>query len=471
VERAFLSSLIVKGVAEGGRVESRSSWKNRRMGQDKERRRISAIIFDSISDGVFTTDRECRITSFNRAAERISGFSREEAIGSFCFDIFRTELCNQRCALRATLANGEQVANVRVTIITRDGRKRPISVTTSILRDADGMALGAVEFFRDLSELENLEQRIQRATGVENMVSANEQMQKVLALLPDVAVSECSVLIEGGSGTGKELIAQALHNLSPRRKGPFIKLNCGALPENLLESELFGYEKGAFTDAKRNKPGHFQMAHGGTLLLDEIGEMPLALQVKLFRVLSSGEFSPLGSVKVQKVDTRILACTNRNLEEMIEAGTFREELFYRVNVVSVHLPDLKDRPEDIPLLTDHFISKFRKRRGKSIARVSPEVIALLRRYDFPGNVRELENAIEHAFVMCRGDQIEMEHLPVKIQTSARDSRRPPMAERSERAIIEESLERNNWNRQAAARELGMHRSTLWRKVRQYGLDQ
>jgi PAS domain S-box-containing protein len=438
--------------------------------QDREQERISAIIFDSISDGCFTTDRECRITSFNRTAERISGFSRQEAIGSFCFDIFRTELCNQRCALRTTLANGDQVANVRVTIITRDGRKLPISVTTSILRDGDGMAIGAVEFFRDLSEIENLERRILRHTGVGNMVSANEQMQQILALLPDVAVSECSVLIQGPSGTGKELVAQALHNLSPRRKGPFIKLNCGALPENLLESELFGYERGAFTDAKRAKPGHFQMAHGGTLLLDEIGEMPLPLQVKLFRVLSSGEFSPLGSVEVHKVDARILACTNRNLEEMIAAGEFREELFYRVNVVNVSIPALKERPEDIPLLTDHFVSKFRERRGKNIVRVSPEVIALLRRYDFPGNVRELENAIEHAFVMCRGEEILVEHLPTKIQASVRMSGRPAVTERSERAIIEESLTRNSWNRQLAARELGMHRSTLWRKIRQYRLD-
>jgi PAS domain S-box-containing protein len=440
------------------------------MEQERERERISAIIFDSISDGVFTTDRECRITSFNRAAERISGFSREQAIGSFCFDIFRTQLCNQRCALRTTLTNGEHVANVRVSIITRDGRKLPISVTTSILRDADGRVIGAVEFFRDLSELEHLEQRIQRYTGIGNMVSANEEMQRILALLPDVAVSECSVLIQGPSGTGKELIAQALHNLSPRRKGPFIKLNCGALPENLLESELFGYEKGAFTDAKQSKPGHFQMAHGGTLLLDEIGEMPLSLQVKLFRVLSSGEFSPLGSVKVHKVDARVVACTNRHLEDMIEEGSFREELFYRVNVVNVSLPALKDRPEDIPLLTDYFVTKFRERRGKSITRVSPEVVSLLRRYEFPGNVRELENAIEHAFVMCRSEQIEIEHLPQKIQDSAHSPRRSAVTEKSERAIIEESLERNNWNRQTTARELDMHRSTLWRKIRQYGLE-
>ncbi|MBD3161171.1 MAG: PAS domain S-box protein [Candidatus Latescibacteria bacterium] len=441
------------------------------MSDDRTQEQIAATIFDSINDGVFTTDRECRITSFNRAAERISGFSREEAIGRFCFDIFRTELCHRECALRSTLKHNEQIENVRVSIITKDGRKVPIRVTTEVLRDETGEVIGAVEFFRDISEVENLERQIERISGVANMVSASEEMQRIFALLPDIAESECSVLIEGASGTGKELIAQALHNLSPRRKGPFVKLNCGALPESLLESELFGYEKGAFTDAKRSKPGHFHMAHGGTLLLDEVGEMPLPLQVKLFRVLSSGEFSPLGSVKVQKVDARIVACTNRNLGEMIEEGTFREELYYRINVVNVSLPPLKDRPEDIPLLVQHFIDRFRHKRSKSIRRASDEVLALLRRYDFPGNVRELENAIEHAFVMCRGEQIEVRHLPDKIVREARTQERTEREPKSERAVIQEALRRHGGNRQETARELGMHRSTLWRKLRQYNLDE
>jgi PAS domain S-box-containing protein len=439
------------------------------MDQQRRQERIASIIFDSISEGVFTTDRECRITSFNRAAERISGFTAEEAIGRYCFDVFRTELCNRRCALRTTLSNGAEVQNIRVTIITHDGRRVPINVSTSILHDEEGEVMGAVEFFRDLTEVEDLERRLERAAPAGNLVSANEEMQRIARLLPDVAESECSVLIQGPSGSGKELIAQALHNLSPRRKGPFVKLNCGALPPNLLESELFGYEPGAFTDAKRTKPGQFQMAHGGTLLLDEIGEMPLATQVKLFRVLSTGEFSPLGSVKVHRVDARIIACTNRDLEEMIERGEFREELYYRVNVVNIRLPALKDRPEDLNLLAEHFVQRFRERRGKGILGLSSATLEVLRRYDFPGNVRELENAIEHSFVMCRGDTIEPEHLPRKICEATQSRPKPLLSEQSEKAVIREALARNGGDRQKTARELSMHRSTLWRKVREYGL--
>ena len=435
-----------------------------------EQQRLAALIFNNISEGVFTTDRECRITSFNRAAENISGFSQDEAVGQFCFDIFRTELCSQRCALRTTLLHGDQILNVRVTIITRDGRKVPISVTTSLLRDDDGDVEGAVEFFRDLSDVENLERRLHHITAIENMVSTNEEMQRIFSILPEVAESECNVLIGGPSGSGKELVAQALHNLSPRRRGPYLKINCGALPGNLLESELFGYEAGAFTDAKRTKPGQFQLARGGTLLLDEIGEMPLPLQVKLLRVLSSGEFSPLGSVKVHKTDVRILASTNRDLEAMIEQGQFREDLYYRLNVVNIALPPLRDRPEDLPLLVDHFIRRFRERRARNIQGISNEALALLRRYAFPGNVRELENAIEHAFVMCREERIQPRHLPRRIVAAANENGQEPREPRSERAVIQEALQRHGGNRQATAQELGMHRSTLWRKLQHFGLD-
>jgi transcriptional regulator with PAS, ATPase and Fis domain len=297
-------------------------------------------------------------------------------------------------------------------------------------------------------------------------------MHRMLDLLPEVAAAECNVLIQGPSGSGKELIAQAIHNLSPRRHGPYVRVNCAALPETLLESELFGYVKGAFTDAKRDKPGQFQIASGGTILLDEIAEMPLALQVKLLRVLNNGEYQPLGSTRTLHTDARILTSTNRDIEAMVADGGFREDLYYRINVVNLDVPPLCERLEDLPRLVNHFIEQFREKQRKTIASMSDEVMALLRRYDWPGNVRELENAIEHAFVLCRGEIIEVEHLPERIVAAAQENGNTstPFGDSSPAAVIQECLARNHGDRTKTASELGMHRSTLWRKMRQYGIN-
>jgi PAS domain S-box-containing protein len=434
---------------------------------------ISAVIFDSITEGVFTTDHECRITSFNRAAEEISGFKREDAIGKYCFDIFRTDLCQTGCALRNTLQNGTPTSNVRVTIVTRDGRKVPISVSTTLLRDKSSKCIGAVEFFRDLSEIETLQDKVSKMNRFENLVSCNEKMQRIFKLLPEIAESECNVLIQGPSGSGKELLAQALHDLSPRKHKSYIRINCAALPETLLESELFGYVRGAFTDAKRDKPGLFYLAQGGTLLLDEIGDMPLSLQVKLLRVLNNGEYQPLGSTRMLQTDARILTSSNRDLKQMVEQGTFREDLFYRINVINIQIPPLRERLEDLPLLIEYFVEKFRSKRKKDIRGVTNDVLNLLRRYDFPGNVRELENAIEHAFVICRKNTIGVEHLPERImeaiQRRENGSSRLCYGSSSEESIIREALERNQGNRVKTAEELGMHRATLWRKMEKYGI--
>ncbi|MFO8172733.1 MAG: sigma 54-interacting transcriptional regulator [Longimicrobiales bacterium] len=430
---------------------------------------VSELIFQSISDGVFTVDESRIITSFNRAAEQITGFEAEEAVGRHCFDIFRTEFCHTRCPLKDTLRHMEMVEDARVSILTKEGCELPISVTTTLLRDEDGEVVGAVEFFRDLSDLEDLHRRLDERKALENIVSVNREMQELIQLLPDVAKSECNVLIQGPSGSGKELLAQVIHNLSPRKYGPYIKINCGALPATLLESELFGYEKGAFTDGKRDKPGQFCLANGGTLLLDEISEMDPALQVKLLRVLNDGEYQPLGSTKTFHTDARILAATNADLQDRIERGTFRDDLFFRINVVNLRIPPLKDRPADIPLLADHFLKKFRRKTRKSIRRVAPEAVSALRRYSFPGNVRELENAIEHAFVMCHDDEIQLPHLPPSITREAERVHGVTREKKSEREVIAEALERHGGNRSEAARELGIHRSTLWRKLKTYGL--
>jgi PAS domain S-box-containing protein len=434
-------------------------------------RDVSELIFQSISEGVFTVDEHRIITAFNRAAEQITGFGAREAVGKHCFDIFRTELCHARCPLKDTLQHHDMVEDARVSILTKEGLELPIGVSTEVLRDGAGRVVGAVEFFRDLSHIEDLHRCLAEKKTLEDIVSVNHQMQELVRLLPDVAKSECNVLIEGPSGSGKELLAQVIHNLSPRKYGPYIKINCAALPATLLESELFGYEKGAFTDAKRDKPGKFCLANGGTLLLDEISEMEPSLQVKLLRVLNNGEYQPLGSTKTMHADARILAATNADLEACIAAGTFREDLYFRINVVGLRIPPLRERPADIPILVDHFLKQFRRKTRKPIRRVAPETLGALRRYSFPGNVRELENAIEHAFVMCHGEEILPRHLPAAIMRQSGAVNGVTPEKRTEREVILEALSRHNGNRNKAARELGIHRTTLWRKARMYGFGE
>ena len=435
-----------------------------------ENGKICEIIFKSISEGVFTTDLNRKIISFNPAAERITGYKASEAIGKHCFDIFHTEICHKRCPLMDTLKNHDPVENTRVTMVARDGCEIPISESTEILRDDEGNYIGAVVFFRDISAIEEYKKCCDKAKILNDIVSVNPEMQKIIQMLPDIAESECNVLIQGPSGCGKEVIAQAIHNLSPRKYGSYIKINCAALPATLLESELFGYSKGAFTDAKRDKPGQFCLANGGTLLLDEIGEMDVSLQVKLLRVLSNGEFQPLGSTKTMRTDARILTSTNTDIQTAIKERRFREDLYFRINVVNIQIPPLSERPEDIPLLVEHFMKLFKEKFHKPIERISPAAIATLRKYPFPGNARELENAIEHAFVMCHGDEIKVKHLPLNIINKVANTKEFVQNKKSERNVIEESLMRNKGNKTRTAEELGIHRVTLYRKLKRYGMD-
>ena len=462
----------VSGAGVEPRHSVRSSSKEGREELEASTDKIAATIFDSITDGVFTTDRDCRITAFNKAAETITGFSREHAVGRYCFDIFRTELCQSRCALQHTLEDGEPGSRVRVNIMARDGRRIPVSVNTTLLRDEEGTPVGAVEFFRDLSVEEELRGRLTQCDAFANLRSSNAEMQRILNLLPQVAKSECNVLVQGPSGSGKELVAQAIHNMSPRREGPYVCVNCTALPENLLESELFGYAKGAFTDAKRDKPGQFKLASGGTLLLDEIAEMPLALQVKLLRVLNNGEFQPLGSTRTLHADARIITSTNRDVDAMVQEGDFREDLYYRINVLTLTIPSLRERLEDLDRLVGFFLERFCNRQGKQILEISAEAMAVLRDYNWPGNIRELENAIEHAIVLCQGERIEVQHLPTRIVGDS--PRHVPKSNQSVKpsseVAIRECLRRNYGDRSKTARELGIHRNTLWRKMREYGID-
>ncbi len=428
------------------------------------------VILDSISDGAFTVDQDWRITSFNRAAEEATGIPREEAIGKRCCEVFRANVCERDCVLRHTMETGQPVMNKPVWIVTADGQRVPISVSTGLLRDEDGRVIGGVETFRDLTLVEELRKELTKQHSFEDIISRNHEMREIFAILPEVAASDSTVLIEGESGTGKELLARAIHNLSSRAEGPFVPVNCGALPDTLLESELFGHEAGAFTDAKHAKKGRFALAEGGTLFLDEIGDVSPALQVRLLRVLQDRRYEPLGSVKTVQADVRVLCATHRDLQAMASAGDFRQDLFYRINVVRLRLPPLRQRREDIPLLVDHFIDRYNALRGKDIQGASDETISRFMRHDWPGNIRELENAIEHAFILCRGPMIEPHHLPE--QFAAEDDNLPPtggtLAEIEARAILT-ALEQNDWNRLATARQLGIDKTTLWRKIKRLGL--
>lgn len=432
-------------------------------------------ILDSIADGVFTVDKSFTITSFNRAAAKITGVSAEEAIGRKCFNIFHANICQTACVLRETLTTGKEFIDMPVQILNYEGEIIPISISTALLKDESGNIIGGVETFRDLSAFEALKKEISRTYAVEDIISKNHEIQLIFDILPQMADSDSTVLIQGESGTGKELFARAIHNMSSRKKAPFVAVNCGALPEHLLESELFGYKKGAFTDAKKDKPGRFALAEGGTLFLDEIGDLPPLLQAKLLRVLQEREYEPLGATATLKSNVRIIAATNHNLMDMVRQKTFREDLFYRLNILKIDLPPLRRRKEDVVPLVNHFIKKLNLKTGKKILFVSDDVIRLLMFYDFPGNIRELENIIEYAFVMCRGEKMHVEHLSKEFReslmnpSSFRQSTAPNLLRKSEGETIRGVLQNNNGNRAAAAKELGIHPSTLWRKMKRLGL--
>ncbi len=436
------------------------------------------IILDSIADGVFTVDKNWYITSFNRAAEDITGISREKAIGQKCCDIFRADICQNACALKSTIEDENTVINRMVNIINSEGITVPISISTAVLRSESGDVIGGVETFRDMSTEEMLRKEIKNSYTFSDIIGRSHEIRKIFDVLPDIARSDSTVLIEGSSGSGKELFAKAIHNLSRRKSGKFIVVNCSALPDTLLESELFGYVKGAFTDARTDKPGRFALAEGGTIFLDEIGDISPFVQVKLLRIIQEREYEPLGAAKTEKADVRIITATNKILSELIAKGTFREDLYYRLNVIKISIPSLSARRQDIPLLVDHILRKFKARTGNEIDNISEETLDLLMRHDYPGNVRELENILEHAFVLCRGHTIELTHLPKEIlehyadnfgSASGETGDLSPI-EKAESGVIIDLLKKHSGNKSIVSNILGIHKTTLWRKIKKYNLD-
>jgi len=430
-----------------------------------------STIVDSVSDGVMAVDLNFTITFFNLAAERITGYKAGYAIGQPCSKILRTNLCEEKCPLRQTLATNKSIVNRPVCMMNKKGRRIPLSISTAVLQDTHGRVIGGVETFRDLDLAQQLRKDFEAKYTFENIISRNNGMQELFKILPTIAQSESTVLIEGESGTGKELIARALHNLSPRKTGPFISINCGALPDTLLESELFGYVAGAFTDAKKDKKGRFALAENGTLLLDEIGDISPAMQVKLLRVLQEKTFEPLGDTQSYKSNVRVIAVTNKKLGELIDRGQFRKDLFYRINIIKLVIPPLRERMEDIHLLVDHFIDRFDRVQQKNVSGIAPPALNILLNHDYPGNIRELENIIEHAFILSPGGIIKPEHLPDYLlgNTSIPVVEIAGTMREMESLFILAALKRNAWSHKNTAKELGINPSTLYRKIRKLGL--
>ena len=428
-------------------------------------------ILDSIAAGVFTVDRALRIKYFNRTAERITGVPRRTTTGRLCSEVMRCEECDGECALGQATRHGKETLNQEGSILLRSGKRIPISITAAPLRDNSGKIVGAVESFRDLSAVEDLRKELRHSYTFEDIVSKNHLMQRLFDILPEVAASNSTVLIQGPSGSGKELVARALHNLSPRSARPLVCVNCGALPETLLESELFGCVRGAFTDATHDRKGRFALAQNGTIFLDEVENLSPSMQVKFLRFLQEKEYTPLGATAPVRSNVRVVAATKDDLARRVREGTFRDDLYYRLNVVKLELPSLAERREDIPLLMETFVEKLNRKMGRSIRSISPDLIDLLMQCDYPGNVRQLENIIEHAVVMCSGSRLELHHLPPSLRTLA-----PPVTaeggplDLAQREIILAALKKHGWDRSATARALGISRTTLWRRCIRFGLS-
>jgi PAS domain S-box-containing protein len=435
---------------------------------DLSPQRFEAVIA-SISDGVFTVDERWRITCFNRAAEEITGYRRREVMGKLCYEVLRSDLCRDACPVRYTLETGRPVTGLVVYITDKYDNRVPVTVSTAVYRDKRGKMIGGVETFRDLRQIEDLRKQVEKSYSSQDIITKSPRMRELIDMLPTVAESESTVLLTGETGTGKELFARAIHNLSGCKEGPFVAINCASFPETLIESELFGYERGAFTGAVRYKPGRFARAQDGTLFMDEVGDLSQPMQAKLLRVLQNRTYERLGGTETIETNARIVAATSQDLPSMVEQGDFRRALYYRICVIEFSLPPLRERREDILPLVRHFIRRMVTLHDKPVEGLTSEALRILMAHDYPGNVRELENVVEHGFVLTHGPLIGVEHLPEWLVKSAQGEAATESLKDCERRVILSALEKHDWNRLAAAEELGIHKSTLFRKIRRLGI--
>ncbi|HDQ04197.1 MAG TPA: PAS domain S-box protein [Deltaproteobacteria bacterium] len=434
-----------------------------------QRRRLEAI-FNSVNDAVITVDPQMKVVEANKSTQVICGVAMEDIIGKVFPQCLK--LCAKTCCsvLKRTLEDQKEISEYRIECGHQQHYRQLVSVNSSPLLDYHGNFTGAVMVIRDITRLNSLERELYERHKFQNIIGRSEKMQEIYGLLEDLANLETTVLITGESGTGKELVARALHFSGHRAFSPFVTVNCSALTESLLESELFGHVRGAFTGAIKDKQGRFDAAHGGTILLDEIGDISPLIQLKLLRVLQEKVFERVGESVPRKVDVRVIASTNKNLKQKVEKGEFREDLFYRLMVVEVNLPPLRERLEDLPLLVDHFIAAFNAEFGKGIEGISRDVLNKFMQYSWPGNIRELQHALEHAFILCRGKIIIMEDLPVNIRGMAVETARGASYTAPDKQKIFEALEKTGGNKAKAARLLGINRRTLYRKIGKNGED-
>jgi PAS domain S-box-containing protein len=454
-------------------------------------RKLQAIL-NSLSEAVVTVGRDHRIAAFNRAAERLVGIPEGEALGKDCREVLRASFgpSQHDCPMGELADGGKPKVDVEGTLVRADGRIVPVSASWAFFESETGEVHGFVISFRSFEEIERIAEERKSRFPFRDIVGKTPRIRRIFDLVDVVKDTDSTVLITGESGTGKGLFARAIHELSPRRDKPFVKVNCAALTETLLESEMFGHVKGAFTGAVADKVGRFEAADGGTIFLDEIGEISPALQVKLLRVVQDREFERVGSSRTQAVDVRVIAATNRDLKEEMRAGRFREDLYYRLNVIPVTVPPLRERREDLPLLVDHVLKGLRRRGLDRVRAVSPAAMRCLMEYPWPGNVRELENVLERGAVCARGPVLALEDLADEVREAYRPRGKadspagpaPPAPRETgpggeatvedatgEREWIVRTLVEHRWNRGAAAAALGVDRTTLWRRMKRLGI--
>ena len=439
-------------------------------------------LIDGIPVGVALISPDLRIHAINRAMESLTGFNRKEAYGVPCRYIMRSNLCSIGCPARKILEKEDQIST-EGDIINLVRQKVPVIINLSPLKDHNGKPIGVIETVEDISLVREFDQKIQGPSSYHNIIGHSPQMEEIFKTLQLISQTDSSVLITGETGTGKDLVAEAIHLSSMRAKGPFIKINCGALPENLLESELFGHKRGAFTGAWKDKRGLVEEAHQGTLFLDEIGDLNPLMQTKLLRLIQEGEFKPVGSVVTKKADMRFIAATNHNLKEEIEGKRFREDLYYRLNVIHLELPPLKERKEDISLLSYHFLKKYTRANQKEIIDISLAAMQALLSLELPGNVRELENLTERMVLIAKEDRITLENIPEEVKFTAFPANGPQIemthkpfkdivkdqTEEIEKQVIAKALEDCGGNVTRAALQMGLSRKGLQLKMIKYKL--